>query len=58
MVGCETGRVGFWKFLPDPLELGSRRVRTLGELFPLGSGRVKPENPTEFIGAKSLINLI
>ena len=45
-----TSRVGFWKFLPDPLGFGSRRVRALSKPVPLGLGRVKPENPTELTG--------
>ena len=45
-----SGRVGFWKILPDPLGFGSRRVRALSKPVPLGLGRVKPENPTELTG--------
>ena len=45
-----SGRVGFWKILPDPLGFGSRRVRALGKPVPLGLGRVEPENPTELTG--------
>ena len=52
-----SGRVGFWKFWPDPLGFGSRRVRALGKPVPLGSGRVEPENPTELTGGDDEVEL-